>query len=96
MRVREMRASQRFLSANVEVGQQNNGSSVTVQVKIDRTTDEAKSAFVLLDNLLLREAQTAVDEAQRNTERRRREAEQAEPDTVVQTSGGTTVAMKAG
>lgn len=75
MRVREMRASSAMLTAEVEIGTRDNGGYVTTKIKLDRKRDDVQSAFALLDNVLLREAQAAVDEATRNEARRRREFE---------------------
>ena len=70
-----MRASSAMLTAEVEIGTRDNGGYVTTKIKLDRKRDDVQSAFALLDNVLLREAQAAVDEATRNEARRRREFE---------------------
>ena len=76
MRVRELRASASAITAEVEIGQKDNGGYVTTKVKIDRKREDVQGAFAMLDNLMLREAQEAVDQATRN-EARRRNARQA-------------------
>lgn len=73
MIVKNLRASQNALQAEVNIGQKDNGSYVTVNVKLDRRHKDVMAAFVLLDNVLLREAQAAVDNAITNERRRRQD-----------------------
>lgn len=75
MTIKNLRASQGTLQAEVVIGQKDNGGVVTTLVKVDRRSEEVQAAFVLLDNVLLREAQSAVDQAVTNEARRRKEHE---------------------
>lgn len=71
MRIRNLRASQTAVQAEVVVGQRSNGNIVSTFVKLDRRREDVQQALATLDNLMLREAQQAIDEAVTDTRRRK-------------------------
>lgn len=75
MIVKNMRASQGVLQAEVVVGQKDNGGNVTTLVKIDRRNPDLAEAFRSVENILLREAEEAIQQAVTRNARRQREAE---------------------
>lgn len=71
--IKNLRASSAALQAEVVIGQRDNGGVVTTTVRLNRNNEDIQAAFAMLDNVLLREAQAAVDQAATNERRRRAE-----------------------
>lgn len=79
MRIRTMRASGARLTAEVYIGEADNGSVVTSTVVLDRKSQDVIDAMTTLDNLVLREATARINAAHTRTEVERQVVEKLAP-----------------